>query len=672
MRKTTNYYGFWLIYFEPPLFLVLKIVNTKGVLLICKTVSNYQKILQDYWGYSSFRPMQLEIIESVAAKKDTLGLLPTGGGKSVTFQVYSLSVEGLCLVITPLIALMKDQVESLRRRGIRALSIHSGMTPYEIKISLDNAVWGDYKFLYVSPERLGTDRFQERLRSMNVNLITVDEAHCISQWGYDFRPSYLRIADLRHELPGIPVLALTATATQVVANDIQEKLQFAEKNVKAMSFARANLAYKVRPREDKNGYLVETLKKAAGSGIVYVRSRRGTREIKELLTKNGIQASFYHAGLNSEIRHQRQDDWIGGKTRIIVATNAFGMGIDKPDVRFVIHYDPPDSLEAYFQEAGRAGRDGKKSVAVMLYCNADKVKLKKHLASVFPDLDYIRKVYEAICDFLQIAVGFGKNQVFDFPLAVFAEKYRLQLVQVYHSIKIIQRQGYFEFTEEVDSPSRIIFLVNRDELYKIQVANPDADVFIKQLLRSYTGLFTGYVVIDESLLATRAGTTVDTVYQLLKQLDSTKTIDYVPRKKTPFLMFTRERIAADKLTFSKENYDLRKKDYLDRIESVIRYASSAGKCRSQMLLGYFGESGPERCGICDVCLSRNQLGLSKAEFDRIENSFRELLVLPLKPEELLFKTETGDEKYRNVLRWLMDNGKIVRRIDNRLEWKNGT
>jgi ATP-dependent DNA helicase RecQ len=670
MRKTTNFNVFRLIYFVLTLFLALKIVKAKGVLLICNALINYQKILQENWGYSVFRPLQLEIIESVADKKDTLGLLPTGGGKSVTFQVYSLSVDGLCLVITPLIALMKDQVENLRRRGIKALCIHSGMTPFEIKTTLDNAAWGDYKFLYVSPERLGTDRFLERLPSMNVNLITVDEAHCISQWGYDFRPSYLKIADVRPVLPGVPVLALTATATPSVVSDIQGKLHFKEENVKAMSFARANLAYKVRLKEDKTGYLVETIQKAKGSGIVYVRSRRGTREIKELLGKNNIVASYYHAGLNNEIRHQRQDDWISGKTRIIVATNAFGMGIDKPDVRFVVHYDPPDSLEAYFQEAGRAGRDGKKSVAVMLYNNADKIKLKKLLSTVFPDLDYIRKIYEAVCDFLQVAVGFGKNQVFDFPLALFTDKFKFQLIQVYHSIKILQRQGYFEFTEEVDSPSRIYFLVNREELYKFQVSNEETDAFIRLLLRSYTGLFTGYVVIDESLLAGRAGTTADVVYQYLKQLDERKIIDFIPRKKTPFIFFTRERIARDKLAFSKENYDLRKKDYFERIEAVIRFATSADKCRSQMLLEYFGEKYPERCGICDVCQSLNQLGLSKFEFDRLSEKIRGELNTPQKSEELLFKIGTDDEKIRIVMRWLMDNGKIIKRIDNRLEWKD--
>lgn len=650
--------------------MAIKIVKAKGVLLICKTVSEFQKILQKFWGYSAFRSLQLEIIESVAAGKDTLGLLPTGGGKSITFQVYSLSTEGMCLVITPLIALMKDQVENLRARGIKALALHSGMSAMEIKTTLDNAVWGDYKFLYVSPERLESERFTERLKQMTINLITVDEAHCISQWGYDFRPSYLKIAALRKLLPGIPVLALTATATPVVVKDIQEKLLFPVLNVLSMSFSRSNLAYMVREKEDKLGYLVRTLQRARGSGIVYVRNRRGTREVTDLLRKSSISADFYHAGLSGEVRHRRQDEWISGITRVIVATNAFGMGIDKPDVRFVIHIDLPDSLEAYFQEAGRAGRDGKKSVAVLLYNNADKSKLKKHVSVVFPDLIYIKRIYDAVCNFLQIAVGFGKNQVLDFPLELFAEKYKFQVAQVFHSLKILERQGYFEFTEEIDSPSRVYFVVNRDDLYRFQVANETFDSFIKLLLRSYTGLFTGYVHIDEELLASRASTTKEVIVNFLKNLDSAKIIDYIPRKKTPYICFPRDRVEPDKLTFSKENYELRKKDFLDRIEAVIHYASSSSKCRSQILLEYFGEKESLRCGICDVCLNRNQLGLSKQEFDTWMEKIREELKTPQLLEELLFKIGPDNEHLRQVLRWLTDNGKVVRRVDNKLEWNS--
>ena len=649
--------------------MALKIVKEEGVSLICNRVSDFQKILQKYWGYADFRPLQLEIIESVAEGRDTLGLLPTGGGKSITFQVYSLSREGMCLVVTPLIALMKDQVEHLRNRGIKALSLHSGMSSQEIRVTFDHAVWGDYKFLYVSPERLESELFLEKLRLMKINLIAVDEAHCISQWGYDFRPSYLKIAELRRLLPGVPVLALTATATPVVVDDIQEKLLFAAPNVRSTSFARANLAYVVRQKEDKMGYLVKSLKRAGGSGIVYVRNRRGTREIAELLRKNGIAADYYHAGLNNEVRHRRQDDWISNKIRVIVATNAFGMGIDKPDVRFVLHVDLPDSLEAYFQEAGRAGRDGKKSMAVLLYNRSDKLKLQKHLSVVFPSLEYVRRIYEAIGNFLQVAVGFGKNQLFDFPLETFAEKYHFQVAQVYHSMKIIQRQGYFEFSEEVDSPSRVYFMVSRDELYSFQIANEAYDGFIKLLLRSYTGLFTGYVMVEEELLATRAGTTAEVIAGFLKQLNNHRIIDYVPRRKSPYIFYTRDRVEQERLIFSRENYDLRKQDFMRRIEAVIQYASSTTKCRSQILLGYFGEKDAQRCGICDVCQERNQLGLSRLEFDKILTSIREGLSEPLLPEELMFRLGPENENARNLLRWLLDNEKIVRRVDNRLEWK---
>lgn len=614
--------------------------------------------------------MQLEIIESVAQRKDTLGLLPTGGGKSVIFQTFSMAEEGMCLVVTPLIALMKDQVENLRRRNIKAISLHSGMSAAEIKMAIDNARWGDYKFLYISPERLASERFLEKLTTMKINLITVDEAHCISQWGYDFRPSYLKIAEIRQYFPEIPVLALTATATPAVVEDIQEKLRFKERNVLSVSFSRPNLVYMVREKEDKAGYIVKTIKKATGTGIVYVRNRKATREIKELLAKEGISADYYHAGLNSETRNRKQDDWKNGTTRVIVATNAFGMGIDKPDVRFVIHTDPPDSLEAYFQEAGRAGRDGKKAVAVLLYNNADKLKLKKQVSVTFPEISYIRRVYDALCNYLQVAVGFGKGQTFDFPLALFAETFKFQVAPVFHSLKLLQRQGYLEFTEEIETPSRVYFLVSRDELYKFQVANADFDNFIKLLLRSYTGLFTGYIPIDEALLAKRAETTREVIINYLKMLRSNKIIDYIPQKKTPYILFARERIEMERLSFSKENYDSRKAEYIQRMDAVIHYASDSTVCRSQKLLAYFGEKNGARCGMCDVCLSKNQLGMSKYEFDTISEKIKTALKTPKKATEVLFPTGSGEEKYRLVLRWLIDNEKIVTRIDNLIEWND--
>lgn len=632
-------------------------------------MEDFNQILTRYWGYSEFRPLQLDIIQSVASGKDTLGLMPTGGGKSITFQVYSLSKKGICIVVTPLIALMKDQVESLLKKGIKALKIHSGMSQTEIKVTLDNAVWGDYKFLYVSPERLGSEYFKEKLVKMDVNLIAVDEAHCISQWGYDFRPSYMNIIQLRELLPGVTFLALTATATSKVVDDIQDKLGFEKQNVLSMSFQRENLSYLVRIRENKTGYLLETLKNVKGSGVIYSRSRKGTREIAAELRKNRISADFYHAGLSTGVRHEKQDDWLSGKTRVIVATNAFGMGIDKPDVRFVIHMDPPDSLEAYFQEAGRAGRDGKKAAAVLLFNNADKTKLKKHVSVAFPEIENIKRIYHSLCNYLQVAEGFGKGQSFEFSLQDFAQSFKFQQAMVYNSLKILQREGYVEFTEEVDSPSRIYFTVSRDDLYKFQVANATFDTFIKLVLRSYTGLFNGYVNIDEELLARRAGIDQDTVYNFLKHLRKSNIIDYVPRNRTPFVYFSKERISLSRLKITKENYDFRKKDFLERVNSVIHYATSTTTCRSQLLLQYFGESDSPECGLCDVCQSMHRIGLSSFEFNEISRQVKKILETPCSYESLLLKLKGNREKSMEVLKWLLDNKNIVCRIDRKLEWK---
>lgn len=628
----------------------------------------YTQILTRYWGYSEFRPLQHEIIQSVASGKDTLGLMPTGGGKSITFQVYSLSQKGICIVITPLIALMKDQVENLNNRGIKALAIHSGMSPMEIKITLDNAVWGEYKFLYVSPERLSSEHFNERLAQMDVNLVTVDEAHCISQWGYDFRPSYLNIIQIRKILPDVKFLALTATATVKVAEDIQNKLEFKQKNVLQVSFQRENLNYLVRTIENKMGYLLETLQKVKGSGIIYVRSRRATREISDELRKNKISADFYHAGLSNIVRSSKQDLWISGKIRVIVATNAFGMGIDKPDVRFVIHFVPPDSLEAYYQEAGRAGRDGKKSAAVLLFNNAEKLKLKKHVSVAFPEIAAIKRIYQALCNYLQIAEGFGKNQVYEFSLQGFAQAFKFQQAMVFNSLKILQREGYVEFTEEVDSPSRVYFTVSRDDLYKFQVTNADMDGFIKLLLRSYTGLFTGFVTIDEELLSKRSGASSEQVYEYLKHLRKSKVIDYVPRNRTPYIYFSKERIHIDRLKISKESYDLRKKELINRIDAVINYATSTTKCRSQILLEYFGEIDSAPCGTCDVCKSLQFLGLTTFEFTKITERVKNLIETPCTYEKLLLNLEGDQQKMRAVIKWLLDNEKIIYRVDNLLEW----
>jgi ATP-dependent DNA helicase RecQ len=631
-------------------------------------MEDYKQLLVKYWGYPDFRPLQLDIIESVAAGNDTLGLMPTGGGKSITFQVYSLSKQGICIVVTPLIALMKDQVESLNKKGIKALAVHSGMTGREIKLTLDNAVWGEYKFLYVSPERLNSERFLERLAQMNVNLLTIDEAHCISQWGYDFRPSYLNIVQARKILKGIRVLALTATATPKVADDIQDILGFEKKNLIQMSFYRENLSYLVRNVENKFSYLIDTIQKVKGSGVIYVRNRKATREVSDELRKNGISANYYHAGLSNLIRSTRQDSWLSGQTRVIVATNAFGMGIDKPDVRFVIHIDSPDSLEAYYQEAGRAGRDGKKAAAVLLFNNSDKTKLKKHISVAFPEVSNIKRIYDALCNYFQIAVGFGKGKVLEFSLQGFSQAYKFQQAMVYNSLKILQREGYVEFTEEVDSPSRIYFTVSREELYKFQVANAKLDDFIKLLLRSYTGLFTGYVTIDEELLAKRSGLNQEQVYNYLKHLRQSNVVDYVPRNRTPFVYFSKERVTIERIKISKENYDVRKKDYTARIDSVIEYASSTLKCRSQMLLAYFGETDAPPCGTCDVCKAKESLQMTDFEFETISKRVKKILEVPCSYEKLLMKLEGDQQKMRQVIKWLLDNKKIIYRVDNNLEW----
>ncbi len=632
-------------------------------------MKRFEQILVKHWGYPEFRPLQLDIIQSVDAGKDTLGLMPTGGGKSITFQVFSLSKPGICIVVTPLIALMKDQVENLNKKGIKALAVHSGMSPREIKLTLDNAVWGDYKFLYVSPERLSSERFTERLRQMDINLLTVDEAHCISQWGYDFRPSYLNIVEARKLMPDVPVLALTATATPKVADDIQDKLAFRKKNLLKVSFERENLSYLVRHVEDKNGYLLNTLKKTKGSGIIYVRSRKATREVAEELRKNGVAADYYHAGLSNLVRSNRQDSWVKAKTRVIVATNAFGMGIDKPDVRFVIHIDAPDSLEAYYQEAGRAGRDGKKSAAVLLFNNAVKVKLKKHVTVAFPEIANIKRIYDALGNYFQIAIGYGKGMTYEFSLQNFAQAYKFQQAMVYNSLKILQREGYLEFTEEVDNPSRVSFVVSRDELYKFQVANADFDNFIKLILRSYTGLFSGYVTIDEELLAKRAGIDQEVVYNFLKHLRKSNIIDYIPRNRTPFIYFSKERIGIERLKISKENYTTRKKDYAERIEAVVHYATSTSNCRSQILLSYFGEDDAAPCGTCDVCRAMEQLQVTNFEFRNVGEKIQKILAKPCKMEDLVFQLKGDPEKMRKVLKWYLDNQKIIYRIDGLLEWK---
>jgi len=634
------------------------------------TMEQCRKILTRYWGFASFRPLQEDIIRSVTEGRDTLALMPTGGGKSITFQVPALAMEGTCLVITPLIALMKEQVNRLNSLEIRSLMIHSAMTREEIDITIENCIYGDYKFLYVSPERISTPLFRNRVGRINLSLVAVDEAHCISQWGYDFRPSYLKIASLREIIdPEVPFLALTATATAQVVNDIMEKLEFREANVLRTSFARKNISYLVRRVEEKGTYLLKTLGKARGSGIVYVRSRKRSKELAEMLVANNIKADFYHAGLPDELRDRKQASWSAGKTRVIVATNAFGMGIDKADVRFVIHWDTPDSIENYFQESGRAGRDGKPAWAVLLYSPSDRTRLDNSLRLKFPPVDRIKDVYEALCNYLMVPLGSGKNNVFDFNMSEFVSRFRLPVIETYNSLAFLQREGYVEFTEEINNPSRVHFIVGRDDLYKFQVANEAFDGFIKLLLRSYTGMFTEFVAINEDSLSKKAAITRDTVYNYLVKLASMHIIRYIPGKNTSLVIFTEERLERKALMISPENYLHVRDKYETRLNKMIDYAESANRCRVVMLLDYFGEES-DRCGTCDICRERNELDLSKYEFDIILEEIKNILSEQSPdPAELVKQINQPEEKVIKVIRWLLDHNKITHDSNRGLIWK---
>ena len=634
-------------------------------------IEPYRQILTKYWGYSSFKPLQEDIIRSVAEGKDTLGLMPTGGGKSITFQVPALAHEGICLVITPLIALMKDQVNRLNDLEIKSIAIHSGMSAEEIDNALENAVFGDYKFLYVSPERISTRMFQAKVTRLNLSLVAIDEAHCISQWGYDFRPSYLKIASLRDYISEkVPFLALTASATPQVIEDIMKKLAFREKNVLRTSFDRKNISYLVRKVEEKGTYLIKTLQKTKGSGIVYVRSRKRCKEVAELLVADGISADFYHAGLTDELRDKKQASWTIGETRVIIATNAFGMGIDKSEVRFVIHWDIPDSIESYFQESGRAGRDGKPAFAVLLYSPADKARLIDSIRKKYPEIEKIKDTYEALCNYLQVPLGSGKDIVFDFNMYDFVSKYRLPVIETYNSLQFLQREGYMEFTEEINNPSRVHFIVSRDDLYKFQVANESFDGFIKLLLRSYTGMFSEFVPINEEALSRKSAATRDTIYQYLVKLSSLNIIRYIPGKKTALVIFTEERLVRKALMISPDNYLHVKEKYEIRMNKMIEYADSDSRCRSVYLLDYFGEEA-DRCGICDVCRERNELDLSKYEFDIILEEIKNVLSEKNPDaEELVKLMEYPEDRVIKVIRWLLDHNKIVQDRDHKLWWKS--
>ena len=566
---------------------------------------SYLDILHKYWGYPDFRGIQREIIESIGAGKDTLGLMPTGGGKSLTFQVPALAQEGVCIVITPLIALMKDQVEHLRHKGIAAAAIYSGMSRDAIVTTLENCIFGGVKLLYISPERISSDLFQIKLKHMKVSFITVDEAHCISQWGYDFRPSYLQIAVIRKLVPNVPILALTATATPDVIDDIQERLGFTEKNVFRMSFERKNLVYVVRQAEDKEAEMVHILQSIPKTAIVYCRSRKRTKEIAQLLMQYGISATWYHAGLEPAVKDQRQSEWQHDKVRVIVATNAFGMGIDKADVRVVIHMDCPSSLEAYFQEAGRAGRDGQKAYAVLLYNGHDNRTLQKRVEDTFPPKEYVQQVYEHLAYFYQIGVNSGEGCTFEFPIDKFCATFKHFPIRANAALILLQRAGYIDYEPNPDNNARVRFLLRRDDLYRLDSLSEKENDVVISLLRNYGGLFTDYGYVDESYIAQEAGLDRNQTYMVLVNLSKKRIIDFIPRKSIPLISYKRDRVDGSDVILDKSVYEERKEQFQKIINSVINYAQNDRVCRSRQLLYYFGEKKSVDCEQCDVCLSHS-------------------------------------------------------------------
>ncbi|MFH1005663.1 MAG: ATP-dependent DNA helicase RecQ [Bacteroidota bacterium] len=629
-----------------------------------------QQILLKYWGYSQFRSLQEDIINSVLAGNDTLALMPTGGGKSICFQIPALAKEGICIVVTPLIALMKDQVENMKNKGIKAVAVTSGMNKREIDITLENCMYGDIKFLYLSPERLQTELAQVRIERMKVNLIAVDEAHCISQWGYDFRPSYLKIADIRQLHPSVPVLALTATATPEIAIDIQQKLLFKKENLLKKSFERKNLSYVVLQEEDKLNRLVKIANNVNGTGIVYVRSRRKTQEIAAFLNHNKITADYYHAGIESQQRDLKQERWIRNKFRVMVCTNAFGMGIDKHDVRFVVHMNLPDCIESYFQEAGRAGRDEKKAYSVLFYNDSDKIELMYNLQMSFPPLEEIRKTYQALSNYFQIPTGAGKGISFDFDINDFSSCYNLNLLITYNSIKFLEKEGYLAVTDAFYQPSKIRFTVNKEELYKFQVENQSRDDFIKLLLRSYSGIFDNYIRISESEIGRRIGMTIEDVRKILVELQKFGILEFFPQTEKSQIIFLQERIDAKDIQIAEENLKKRKAKSQERLNGILHYATEITKCRSKVLLSYFGETDSYRCGVCDICLERNKLELSNLEFENVSEQIKKLLSSDtLSLHELInLVKNTGDDKSITVVRWLIDTKKMIEAGNNKWKW----
>lgn len=581
----------------------------------------FKRTLREYWGYPDFRGIQRDIIESIAQGKDTLGLMPTGGGKSITFQVPALVMSGVCVVITPLIALMKDQVDHLRQKGIQAAAIYSGMSRREIITTLENCVFGGVKLLYVSPERLFSDIFKTKFKHMEVSFVTVDEAHCISQWGYDFRPSYLEIMNIRKLLPDVPVLALTATATPEVVKDIQFRLGFAEENVFRMSFERKNLSYVLRTTQEKFNEMLHILQSVDGSAIVYCRSRKRTKEAAEFLVKNGVSATWYHAGLESTDKNKRQNAWQANEIRVIVATNAFGMGIDKANVRLVIHLDPPSSIEAYFQEAGRAGRDGKRSYAILLHTQGnDERNLRKRVKENFPTKEEIRTVYEHLAYFYQIGIESGRDATFEFPIDKFCIYFHHFPIQVNAALQILTRAGYIDYEPDPDSKARIHFILSRDELYRLGEQSNEEEKVISALLRNYSGLFTDYRYIDESYIADVVGLDRNETYHILQNLSRKRIINFIPRKNIPVIKYLQDRVDSEELVISKAVYEDRKEKFEERIAAMINYIQNDYTCRSRQLLRYFGEDRSTDCACCDVCLSY------KGENKQLKKSLRETIL----------------------------------------------